>query len=633
LVYNAFVLGRVYDAIKASYVKMIKPPRILPMSLQEANTLGIEQFDVILISGDAYVDHPSFGTALIGRVLWDAGYSVGIIAQPDWKKDDDFLKLGRPRLFFGISSGNVDSLVNNFTPNLRRRHSDVYSPGGVCRRPDRALIVYTNKVHALFPGVPIIVGGIEASLRRFAHYDYWSDSVRQSILADAPASILVYGMGESPIREVAMRLEKGEHIEEIRDVAGTTVLEEIGKWRREPLKGSLVIPSYSEVSKDKRKYAEAFALHYGEQDPFCGRTVVQPHPKTVIIQNCPARPLTAEELDDIYELPFTRVAHPSYQEPIPALEPVKFSITSHRGCFGSCSFCALTHHQGRIVQSRSADSIVREAVLLTRMPGFKGIIQDIGGPTANMYGLICPRWKQGACREKLCSAECPTLDKDHSRQVELLRRLRKIPGVKRVFIGSGIRHDLVMADSSPYLEDLCRYHVSGHLKIAPEHVSRSVTKCMHKPPKEVLQAFRARFDAVSRAVGKEQYLLPYLMSGHPGCTVGDMVELAEFLRDNHMYTEQVQDFTPTPMTVSTAMYYTGLDPFTLAPVHVPKGREKRIQRAMLQYRDPKNYDLVKEGLKMAERLDLIGSGKGCLIPSRSPGARGWGLEKASKGVK
>ena len=603
------------------------------MSLQEAKSIGIEQFDVILISGDAYVDHPSFGTALIGRVLWDAGYSVGIIAQPDWKKDDDFLKLGRPRLFFGISSGNVDSLVNNYTPNLRRRHSDVYSPGGVCRRPDRALIVYTNKVHALFPGVPIIVGGIEASLRRFAHYDYWSDSVRQSILADAPASILVYGMGESPIREVAMRLEKGEDIEEIRDVAGTTVLEEIGKWRREPLKGSLVIPSYSEVSKDKRKYAEAFALHYGEQDPFCGRTVVQPHPKTVIIQNCPARPLTAEELDDIYELPFTRVAHPSYREPIPALEPVKFSITSHRGCFGSCSFCALTHHQGRIVQSRSPDSIVREAVLLTRMPGFKGIIQDIGGPTANMYGLICPRWKQGACREKLCSAECPTLDKDHSRQVELLRRLRKIPGVKRVFIGSGIRHDLVMADSSPYLEDLCRYHVSGHLKIAPEHVSRSVTKCMHKPSQEVLQAFRARFDAVSRAVGKEQYLLPYLMSGHPGCTVSDMVELAEFLRDNHMYTEQVQDFTPTPMTVSTAMYYTGLDPFTLSAVHVPKGREKRIQRAMLQYRDPKNYDLVKEGLKMAERLDLIGSGRGCLIPSRSPGSRGWGLERASKGVK
>ena len=612
-------------------VWMMKPPRILPMSRQEALTLGIEQFDVILISGDAYVDHPSFGTALIGRVLWDAGYTVGIIAQPDWKKDDDFLKLGRPRLFFGITSGNVDSLVNNFTPNLRRRHSDVYSPGGARRRPDRAVIVYTNKVHALFPGVPIILGGIEASLRRFAHYDYWSDSVRQSILADAPANLLVYGMGERSLREVALRLEKGERIEEIRDVAGTTVLEEIGNWRRAPLEDCLVIPGFSLVSADKKKYAEAFAMHYGEQDPFCGRTVVQIHPKTVIIQNRPARPLATEELDYIYELPFTRVAHPSYREPIPALEPVKFSITSHRGCFGSCSFCALTHHQGRIVQSRSLDSIVREARGLTRMSGFKGIIQDVGGPTANMYGLICPRWKQGACQDKLCSAECPTLDKDHSRQVELLRRLRKIPGVKRVFIGSGIRHDLVMADSSSYLEEICRYHVSGHLKIAPEHVSEMVTKCMHKPPKEVLQAFRARFDAASKAVGKEQYLLPYLMSGHPGCTVGDMVELAEFLRDNHMYTEQVQDFTPTPLTASTAMYHTGLDPFTLKPVHVPRGREKRIQRAMLQYRDPENYELVKEGLKMAGRLDLIGDGRRCLIPSRPQGSRGWGQERKSKG--
>jgi uncharacterized radical SAM protein YgiQ len=603
---------------------MIKPPQILPMSLQEAGTLGIEQFDVILISGDAYVDHPSFGTALIGRVLGDAGYTVGIIAQPDWKKDDDFQKLGRPRLFFGVSSGNVDSLVNNLTPNLRRRRSDVYSPAGVLRRPDRAVIVYTNKIHALYPGVPIILGGIEASLRRFAHYDYWSDSVRQSILADAPADLLIYGMGEKPLRDVALRLEKGERIEEIKDVAGTTAKEEIGSWRNAPRSDCLVIPGFKDVSGDKRRYAEAFAMHYREQDPFCGRTVVQPHPKTVIIQNPPAGPLTTEELDHIYELPFTRVAHPSYGEPIPALEPVRFSITSHRGCFGSCSFCALTHHQGRIVQSRSLDSIVREAVRLTHMPGFKGIIQDVGGPTANMYGLICPRWKHGACPEKLCSAECPTLDRDHSRQVELLRRLRKIPGVKRVFIGSGIRHDLVMADSSPYLEELCRYHVSGHLKIAPEHITRSVTECMHKPSKEVLLAFRERFNATTKAVGKEQYLLPYFMSGHPGCTVGNMVELAEFLRDNHMYTEQVQDFTPTPMTISTAMYYTGLDPFTLAPVHVPRGREKRIQRAMLQYRDPKNYDLVREGLKMAGRLDLVGDRKGCLIPSRPPGGRGWG---------
>jgi uncharacterized radical SAM protein YgiQ len=439
--------------------------------------------------------------------------------------------------------------------------------------------------------------------------------------------MIIYGMGESPLSAVALRLEKEERIEEVRDVAGTTVKEEISRWRSSPREDCLVIPSFTEVSTDKRKYALAFAQHYKEQDPFNGRAVVQPHPKTVIIQNPPARPLRTEEIDRIYELPFAREAHPSYREPIPALEPVRFSITSHRGCFGSCSFCALTHHQGRIVQSRSEDSILREATKLTKMKGFHGIISDVGGPTANMYALSCPRWKQGACSDKLCSAECPSLDKDHSRQVDLLRRLRKIPGVKRVFIGSGIRHDLIMADHSPYLEELCRHHVSGHLKIAPEHISRSVTECMHKPPCKVLDAFRERFSVVSRAVGKEQYLLPYLMSGHPGCTVLEMVELAEYLRDNRMYTEQVQDFTPTPMTVSTAMYYTGLDPFSLTPVHVPKGREKRIQRAMLRYRDPNNYDLVKEGLQMAGRMDLIGEGRQCLIPARPAGGRGWGLEK------
>ena len=611
---------------------MSEQPQFLPMSLPEAKELCIDQFDVILISGDAYVDHPSFAAALIGRVLWDAGYSVGIIAQPDWKKDDDLARLGRPRLFFGITSGNVDSMVNNLTPNLKRRSSDVYSPGGALRRPDRAAIVYTDRVHSLFPGVPIILGGIEASLRRFAHYDYWSDAVRRSILADAPADLLIYGMGERPLREVALRLENGERTEEIRDVAGTAVKEEIARWRKqgEERDDCLVIPGFAEVSTDKRKYAQAFARHYKEQDPFHGRAVVQPHPKTVIIQNRPALPLTTAELDAVYELPFARLAHPSYRESIPALEPVRFSITSHRGCFGSCSFCALTHHQGRIVQSRSEGSILREAAALTKMKGFKGIIQDVGGPTANMYALSCPRWKQGACPDRLCSADCPTLDKDHSRLVQLLANLRKIPGVKKVFIGSGIRHDLIMADSSPYLEELCRHHVSGHLKIAPEHVSRPVTECMHKPPREVLDAFRERFSAVSRAAGKEQYLLPYLMSGHPGCTIKDMVELAEYLRDNHMYTEQVQDFTPTPMTVSTAMYYTGLDPFTLESVHVPKGREKKIQRAMLQYRDPRNHDLVKEGLQMAGREDLIGEGRRCLIGARPAGGRGWDAAKKKK---
>ncbi|MCK9567061.1 MAG: YgiQ family radical SAM protein, partial [Methanothrix sp.] len=365
---------------------MKEQPRFLPMSLSEARTHGIEQFDVILISGDAYVDHPSFAAALIGRVLWDAGYSVGIIAQPDWRKDEDYCRLGRPRLFFGISSGNVDSMVNNLTPNLKRRSSDVYSPGGALLRPDRAAIVYTNKVHALFPGVPIILGGIEASLRRFAHYDYWSDSVRRSILADAPADLIIYGMGESPLRTVALRLEKGERIEEIWDLAGTTVKDEISRWRSSLREDCLVIPSFTEVSTDRRKYAQAFAQHYREQDPFHGQTVVQPHPKTVIIQNPPARPLRTEELDRIYELPFAREAHPSYRESIPALEPVRFSITSHRGCFGSCSFCALTHHQGRIVQSRSEDSILREATRISRMKGFAGIISDVGGPTANMYG-------------------------------------------------------------------------------------------------------------------------------------------------------------------------------------------------------------------------------------------------------
>lgn len=600
---------------------MIKQPSFLPISMQEAKNLGIDQFDIILVSGDAYVDHPSFGAGLLGRVLWDAGYTVGIIAQPDWRKDEDLLQLGPPRLFFGITSGNVDSMVNNLTPNLKRRRRDVYSPGGRLLRPDRATIVYANQVHSLFPKVPVVLGGIEASLRRFAHYDYWSDSVRQSILADAPADLLVYGMGERPILEVARRLNAGEAIADIRDVPGTAVKEEVRRWREDQREDAVVIPGFADVREDKRKYAEAFAAHYKEQDPYRGRAVVQPHPKTVVIQNPPALPLSSAELDQIYELPFTRLAHPFYREPIPALEPVQFSITSHRGCFGSCSFCALTHHQGRIVQSRSIGSIVREAKRMVQMPGFKGIIQDVGGPTANMYGLVCPRWKQGACPDRLCGTDCPTLDKDHSRQVELLCRLRAIPGVKKVIIASGIRHDLITADRSPYLDDLCRHHVSGHLKIAPEHISTRVTECMHKPPRAALDAFRERFSAVSRAAGKEQYLLPYLMSGHPGCTIADMIELAEYLRDNHLYTEQVQDFTPTPMTVSTAMYYTGLDPFTLQPVHVPKGEEKRIQRAMLQYRDPKNYILVRDGLKRAGRQDLIGEGDKCLIPSRYGGAK------------
>jgi len=591
------------------------------MSKKEAEHLGIHEFDIILISGDAYVDHPSFGTALIGRVLWDAGYTVGIIAQPDWKTGTDFTALGTPRLFFGISSGNVDAMVNNYTPNLKRRSDDVYSPGGIPKRPDRATIVYTDRVHALYPEVPIILGGIEASLRRFAHYDYWQDRVRQSILADAPADILVFGMGERQVCEIAKRLDDREPVDQLRDIRGTTYTMQISAWRTMSRENVFEIPSFYKVSSDTTAYARAFALHYGEQDPVWGRAVAQQHPKTVIIQNPPAAPLTSTEIDGIYGLPFSRRAHPSYNMPVQALEPVQFSVTSHRGCFGACSFCALTHHQGRIVQSRSGASIVREIEEMTRMPEFKGIVQDIGGPTANMYGLSCPQWaKRGACQNKHCSPDCPNLSTSHCRQVELLQRLRKIPGVRRVFVSSGLRYDLVLADDAGYLSKLCEHHVSGHLKVAPEHIAPPVTACMNKPDGAVFEAFRRQFEALQQNKTNRQYLLPYFMSGHPGCRIPDMVDLALYIRDHNLYTEQVQDFTPTPMSVSTCMYYTGLDPFTLQPVHVPKGREKKIQRAMLQYRDKKNRSLVTEGLGVAGRQDLIGSGKHCLVAA-IPGKR------------
>jgi uncharacterized radical SAM protein YgiQ len=585
---------------------MIPHPPFLPMSMKEAARLGISQFDIILVNGDAYVDHPSFGTALIGRVLWDKGYTVGIIAQPDWKSDRDFTVLGAPRLFFGVSSGSVDSMVNNFTPNLKRRKKDVYSPGGIPRRPDRATIVYADRLHALYPGIPIVIGGIEASLRRFAHYDYWQDRIRQSILADAPADLLVFGMGERQVCDIARRLDAGEPANKIRDIPGTACKMDLAEWRASHRVGIVAIPSFSEVSRDKTAYARAFALHYSEQDPVRGRPVAQPHQKTVIVQNPPARPLTTPELDHVYELPFSRRAHPSYRQPVPALEPVQFSVTSHRGCFGACSFCALTHHQGRIVQSRSIGSIVREVERMAKMPEFRGTVQDVGGPTANMYGLACRQWAaSGACPDRHCTPACPNLSTDHGRQVELLQRLREIPGVRHVFVSSGVRYDLIPAGDDAYLTELCGYHVSGHLKVAPEHIVEAVTACMNKPGVETFDAFRARFEPLQEGKHKRQYLLPYFMSGHPGCTVADMIELAEYIRDNNLYTEQVQDFTPTPMSVATCMYYTGLDPFTMQPVHVPRGREKRIQRAMLQYRDPKNRKLVTEGLRAAGREDLI----------------------------
>ena len=596
---------------------MTRQPQFLPMSLQEGEKLGIRQFDIILITGDAYVDHPSFGTALIGRVLWDAGFSVGIIAQPSAKDAGDYQVLGRPRLFFSISSGNVDSMVNNYTPNLKRRSDDVYSPGGIPKRPDRATIVYANRVHELFFGVPVVIGGIEASLRRFAHYDYWQDRVRQSILADAPADLLVFGMGERQMVEIARRLAAGEPVRTFRDIRGTSYKMEVAEWRSARPAGIVEIPGFTEVSVDKAAYARAFALHYHEQDLVRGKAVAQPHPKTVVVQNPPARPLSTEELDHLYELPFSRRSHPSYKLPVPALEPVQFSVTSHRGCFGSCSFCALTHHQGRIIQSRSSDSIVREVTRMTKMPAFKGTVQDIGGPTANMYSLSCDQWEsRGACADKRCSPACKTLRTSHEAQCRLLERVRGIPGVKHVFIGSGIRYDLVLADDSGYLGTVCDHHISGHLKVAPEHVVPAVTKTMNKPGRDVFDRFCTQFEKLQQGKGKRQYLLPYFMSGHPGCTIPDMIALAVYIRDHNLYTEQVQDFTPTPMSVSSCMYYTGLNPFTMKPVHVPRGQEKKIQRALMHYRDPGNRELVIEGLIAAGRTDLIGPGTHCLVSAK-----------------
>ncbi|MDD1717828.1 MAG: YgiQ family radical SAM protein [Methanoregulaceae archaeon] len=597
---------------------MIRQPVFLPMSLEEGHALGIDQFDIILITGDAYVDHPSFGTAVIGRVLWEAGYTVGVIAQPDWQGKADFMRLGTPRLYFGISSGNVDSMVNHYTAAKKRRNRDAYSPGGIRKRPDRATIVYTDRVHALFPKTPIVLGGIEASLRRFAHYDYWSDRVRQSVLADAPADLLVFGMGERQVVEIARRISNGEEAGTIRDIPGTVYAMAPGNWLAGSGEEFVELPDYQEVAKDPRRYAEAFALHYREQDPVRGRGVAQRHPKHVVVQNRPAKPLSSNEIDRVYELPYSRQAHPCYRDTVPALEPVLYSLTSHRGCFGGCSFCALTHHQGRIIQSRSVASLVRELGRMVGMKGFRGIVTDVGGPTANMYGYSCSRWEtSGACPDRNCSPECPNLEPANRVHLEMLTALRAVGKVKSVFVSSGIRYDLVPLNDREYLANLCAHHISGHLKVAPEHISPGILSLMRKPGLEQFESFREKFETCQSGKKKRQYLLPYFMSGHPGCGIGDMVTLAEYIRDHRMYTEQVQDFTPTPMSPSTCMYHTGLDPFSMRPVHIPKGREKQIQRAILQYRDKSNRGLVIEGLRAAGRTDLIGSSSRCLV-SRNP---------------
>lgn len=595
----------------------------LPTSKEDMEARGWEHVDFVLVSGDAYVDHHSFGPAIIARVLESKGYKVGIIAQPDWKNTVDFLKLGRPRLGFLVSAGNMDSMVNHYTVNKKLRDKDFYSPGGkMGLRPDRATIVYCNRIREAYKNIPIVIGGIEASLRRFAHYDYWSDTVRRSILMDSSADLLVYGMAEKQIGEIAHNLNDGLEIKFIRHIPGTCYITD----KLEYVESYIEIPSYKKITEDKTKYAEAFKVQYQEQDPIRGKTIIQQHGTKYLVQNKPEMPLNRAELDAVYALPFQKKYHPSYEKDggIPALEEVKFSIASSRGCYGNCSFCALSFHQGRIVQSRSEDSIIREAVEIANLEDFKGYIHDVGGPTANFRQPACDKQLiVGACKNKQClhPNPCKSLKVDHQEYLGLLRKLRSLPRVKKVFVRSGIRYDYVMADKNEkFLKELIEHHVSGQLKVAPEHISPQVLRYMGKPAGKIYEKFRKRFFQINTELGKKQFIVPYFMSSHPGSTLETAIELAEYMRDIHYQPEQVQDFYPTPGTLSTTMYYTGIDPLTMEEVYIPKSKtEKAMQRALLQYRNPKKYELIHCALTQAHRRDLIGYGPKCLIKPRGKG--------------
>ncbi len=591
--------------------------RFLPMTRAEMRERDWDELDFLFVSGDAYVDHPSFGHAIICRILESLGFRVGIVAQPNWRSTRDFGRLGRPRYGVLVSAGNLDSMLNSFTAARKRRSKDSYSPGGRAgRRPERATIVYCQKVRELWGDIPIVIGGIEASLRRFAHYDYWSDSVRRSILADSSADLLVYGMGEKAIEEIGLLLSRGVPVGDIRHVPGTCYLAR----DREELWNYQDIPAYEKVVASRKQYALAFRDFYHEQDPIRGKAVVQPHGTRLVVQNPPPMPLTAAEMDRIYDLPYCRTWHPSYEPAggVPAIEEVRFSIVTHRGCYGACSFCALGSHQGRIIQSRSRESILREARLITEMEDFKGYIHDVGGPTANMLAPSCQgQMERGTCKSREClfPGPCPNLKVDHLAFLNLLREIREIPGIKKVFVRSGIRFDYLMADPDrTFLKELCEHHVSGQLKVAPEHVSPPVLRLMRKPGSEVYVRFMKAFSRINDKLGKKQYLVPYFISSHPGAGLKEAVELAEFIRDLGYNPEQVQDFIPTPGSLSTCMYHTGLNPLTEERVYVAKKpREKAMQRALLQYRNPRNYRLVHEALVAVGREDLIGFEPHCLI--------------------
>lgn len=595
----------------------------LPISREDMRERHIKQFDFVYVIGDAYVDHPSFGHAIISRILELHGYSVGIISQPDWKKKESITILGEPRLGFLVTAGNMDSMVNHYTVSRHKRKTDAFTPGGVMgKRPDYAAIVYCNLIRQTYKKTPILVGGIEASLRRLGHYDYWSNKVKRSLLLDSGADLLMYGMGERSVIEIAEALDSGIDVKDITFIDGTVYKTQ----KKEDIYDAIELPSFEEIKSDKRTYAKSFYTQYCNTDPFVAKRLYEPYPDGIfVVQNPPQKPLSELEMDEVYALPYQRTYHPSYEKlgGVPAIEEVKFSLISNRGCFGGCSFCALTFHQGRIIQTRSHESIIEEAKRITEDKDFKGYIHDVGGPTANFRAPACKKQlKSGACPNKQClfPEPCKNLVADHKDYLSLLRKLRNLPKVKKVFIRSGIRFDYLLADSDrTFLRELCEYHVSGQLKVAPEHISDAVLEKMGKPNVSVYKKFVTEYNKMNEKLGKKQYLVPYLMSSHPGSTLKEAVELAEYLRDLGYMPEQVQDFYPTPSTISTCMYYTGLDPRTMKPVYVATNpHEKAMQRALIQYRNPDNYDLVKEALLKAGREDLIGFDEKCLIRPRKP---------------
>ena len=593
----------------------------LPVTREDMKSRGWDELDFVYVTGDAYVDHPSFGSAIIGRLLESRGYRVGMIPQPDWRKKESIHVFWEPRLGFLVTAGNMDSMVNHYTVSKKHRSTDAYSPGGkMGLRPDRASVVYSNLIRQTYKHTPIILGGIEASLRRMAHYDYWENKVKHSILIDSGADLISYGMGEHSILEIAEALQSGIPVQEITYVAGTVFKSHDISRVYDPV----VLPSFEQVQTDKKAYADSFAIQYRNTDPFTAKPLAESYGnRGYVIQNPPSQPLTQMEMDDVYDLPYTGRYHPMYQKEggIPALKEIKFSLTSNRGCFGSCNFCALTFHQGRILQTRSHDSILKEAEKMTEDPDFKGYIHDVGGPTADFRHPSCKKQlTKGVCKERQClfPSPCKNLTVDHKDYLQLLRKVRNIPKVKKVFVRSGIRFDYLMADpDKTFLNELVKYHVSGQLRVAPEHVSDEVLKFMGKPRHEVYEGFLKEYEKANARTGKQQYAVPYFMSSHPGCTMKEAVKLAEYVRDLGFTPEQVQDFYPTPSTLSTCMYYTGIHPLTGEKVYVPKNpHEKAIQRALMQYKNPENRELVLEGLKMTGRMDLVGFGPKCLIRPR-----------------